>query len=131
MIILFSYLRSFVAMIILFHLQGPKICPCIELNRRMIEFHITNWFWSSYNSQLYFICTIFTHAIVLWLLLPDLVPCLFWVQALDTFNTAVVSPIYYVMFTSLTILASVIMFKVILSLIRSFRNPFIGGYDNV
>ncbi|GAY56855.1 hypothetical protein CUMW_175110 [Citrus unshiu] len=32
-------------------------------------------------------------------------------QALDTFNTAVVSPIYYVMFTSLTILASVIMFK--------------------
>ena len=33
-------------------------------------------------------------------------------QALDTFNTAIVSPIYYVMFTSLTILASVIMFKV-------------------
>nr|GLL23904.1 probable magnesium transporter NIPA4 isoform X2 [Ipomoea trifida]GMC81368.1 probable magnesium transporter NIPA4 [Ipomoea batatas] len=33
------------------------------------------------------------------------------VVALDTFNTAVVSPIYYVMFTSLTILASVIMFK--------------------
>ncbi|KAF9590074.1 hypothetical protein IFM89_030386 [Coptis chinensis] len=31
--------------------------------------------------------------------------------ALDTFNTAVVSPIYYVMFTMLTILASVIMFK--------------------
>ncbi|XP_038984238.1 probable magnesium transporter NIPA4 isoform X2 [Phoenix dactylifera] len=33
-------------------------------------------------------------------------------KALDTFNTAVVSPIYYVMFTSLTILASVIMFKI-------------------
>ncbi|GJN16977.1 hypothetical protein PR202_gb04010 [Eleusine coracana subsp. coracana] len=32
-------------------------------------------------------------------------------QALDTFNTAVVSPIYYTMFTSLTIFASVIMFK--------------------
>eukprot|EP00850_Spirogloea_muscicola_P013973 SM000097S24826 [mRNA] locus=s97:420044:422624:- [translate_table: standard] len=32
-------------------------------------------------------------------------------KALDTFNTAVVSPIYYVMFTSFTILASVIMFK--------------------
>ncbi|KAA8538616.1 hypothetical protein F0562_028190 [Nyssa sinensis] len=32
-------------------------------------------------------------------------------QALDTFNTAVVLPIYYVMFTSFTILASVIMFK--------------------
>lgn len=37
-------------------------------------------------------------------------------QALDTFNTAVVSPIYYAMFTSLTILASAIMFKVILIL---------------
>lgn len=33
-------------------------------------------------------------------------------KALDTFNTAVVSPTYYVMFTSLTILASIIMFKV-------------------
>lgn len=52
-------------------------------------------------------------------------------QALDTFNTAVVSPIYYVMFTSLTIVASVIMFKVIIVLVRSFWNPFIGGYDDV
>ncbi|KAF8398283.1 hypothetical protein HHK36_017210 [Tetracentron sinense] len=32
-------------------------------------------------------------------------------KALHTFNTAIVSPIYYVMFTTLTILASVIMFK--------------------
>ncbi|KAL6548547.1 hypothetical protein OROGR_008568 [Orobanche gracilis] len=32
-------------------------------------------------------------------------------KALDTFNTAVVSPVYYVMFTTLTILASTIMFK--------------------
>jgi hypothetical protein len=32
-------------------------------------------------------------------------------QALDTFNAAVVSPIYYAMFTTLTILASAIMFK--------------------
>lgn len=32
-------------------------------------------------------------------------------KALDTFNTAIVSPIYYVMFTTLTIVASVIMFK--------------------
>ncbi|KAK4490082.1 hypothetical protein RD792_000737 [Penstemon davidsonii] len=31
--------------------------------------------------------------------------------ALDTFNTAVVSPIYYALFTSLTIFASAIMFK--------------------
>ncbi|KAH7833079.1 hypothetical protein Vadar_002972 [Vaccinium darrowii] len=32
-------------------------------------------------------------------------------KALDTFNTAIVSPIYYVMFTTLTIVASSIMFK--------------------
>ncbi|XP_057793472.1 probable magnesium transporter NIPA6 isoform X4 [Salvia miltiorrhiza] len=32
-------------------------------------------------------------------------------KALDTFNTAVVSPIYYAMFTSLTIFVSAIMFK--------------------
>ncbi|XP_054793998.1 probable magnesium transporter NIPA7 [Prosopis cineraria] len=32
-------------------------------------------------------------------------------MALDTFNTAVVSPIYYALFTSFTILASAIMFK--------------------
>lgn len=32
-------------------------------------------------------------------------------KALDSFNTAIVSPIYYVMFTTLTILASIIMFK--------------------
>ncbi|XP_004504357.1 probable magnesium transporter NIPA1 [Cicer arietinum] len=32
-------------------------------------------------------------------------------KALDTFNTAVVSPVYYVMFTSFTIFASMIMFK--------------------
>ncbi|KAK7387618.1 hypothetical protein VNO78_28538 [Psophocarpus tetragonolobus] len=32
-------------------------------------------------------------------------------KALDTFNTAVVSPVYYVMFTSFTIIASIIMFK--------------------
>ncbi|KAL6962038.1 hypothetical protein U1Q18_036993 [Sarracenia purpurea var. burkii] len=32
-------------------------------------------------------------------------------KAIDTFNAAVVSPIYYVMFTTLTIVASVIMFK--------------------
>ncbi|KAE8714533.1 putative magnesium transporter NIPA5 [Hibiscus syriacus] len=32
-------------------------------------------------------------------------------KALDTFNTAVVCPVYYVMFTTLTIFASMIMFK--------------------
>ncbi|POO00257.1 Magnesium transporter NIPA [Trema orientale] len=32
-------------------------------------------------------------------------------KALDTFNTAVVSPIYYALFTTLTIFASAIMFK--------------------
>jgi hypothetical protein len=33
-------------------------------------------------------------------------------KALDLFNTAIVTPIYYVMFTLLTIIASVIMFQV-------------------
>jgi hypothetical protein len=33
-------------------------------------------------------------------------------KSLDLFNTAIVSPIYYVMFTLLTIVASVIMFQV-------------------
>ncbi|KAG6486713.1 hypothetical protein ZIOFF_055292 [Zingiber officinale] len=33
-------------------------------------------------------------------------------KALDTFNTAVISPVYYVMFTTFTICASMIMFKV-------------------
>ncbi|XP_047330657.1 probable magnesium transporter NIPA6 isoform X2 [Impatiens glandulifera] len=32
-------------------------------------------------------------------------------KALDTFNAAIVSPIYYVMFTTLTIVASIIMYK--------------------
>jgi hypothetical protein len=33
-------------------------------------------------------------------------------KSLDLFNTAIVSPIYYVMFTLLTIIASVTMFQV-------------------
>nr|GME04094.1 probable magnesium transporter NIPA6 [Ipomoea batatas] len=45
------------------------------------------------------------------LIYPETWFFMFVVAALDTFNTAVVSPIYYVMFTSLTIVASVIMFK--------------------
>ena len=36
-------------------------------------------------------------------------------KALDLFNTAIVSPIYYVMFTTFTITASVILFQVSLS----------------
>lgn len=51
---------------------------------------------------------------------------IFQMQALDTFNTAVVSPIYYVMFTSLTIVASVIMFKVqLLSLLMLYPLTYI------
>ncbi|KAJ9675608.1 hypothetical protein PVL29_024502 [Vitis rotundifolia] len=49
-------------------------------------------------------------------------------KALDTFNTAVVSPIYYAMFTSLTILASVIMFKVILQLTLRYFFPLSSCY---
>lgn len=51
-----------------------------------------------------------------WLFVMVVVTCIltqmvYLNKALDTFNTAIVSPIYYVMFTSLTIVASVIMFK--------------------
>ncbi|XP_004139056.1 probable magnesium transporter NIPA6 isoform X1 [Cucumis sativus] len=51
-----------------------------------------------------------------WLFMLVVVTCVitqmnYLNKALDTFNTAIVSPIYYVMFTTLTILASVIMFK--------------------
>lgn len=42
-------------------------------------------------------------------------------KALDLFNTAIVSPVYYVMFTLLTILASIIMFRVRGLLIISFN----------
>lgn len=54
----------------------------------------------------------------------------FVMQALDTFNTAIVSPVYYVMFTTLTIIASAIMFKVccsiLLSLFLNLPNVFIS-----
>lgn len=36
-------------------------------------------------------------------------------KALDLFNTAIVSPIYYVMFTTLTVTANVILFQVLFS----------------
>lgn len=39
-------------------------------------------------------------------------------KALDLYNTAIVSPIYYVMFTVLTIVASVIMFKDVQSAVQ-------------
>lgn len=49
-------------------------------------------------------------------------------QALDTFNTAVVSPIYYVMFTTLTIVASAIIFKVNISLLYMNGNLLMNMY---
>ena len=53
-------------------------------------------------------------------------------QALDTFNTAVVSPIYYVMFTSLTIVASVIMFKVYSSTEQGYlKTLFLFHFINI
>ncbi|KAJ7013507.1 hypothetical protein NC653_003238 [Populus alba x Populus x berolinensis] len=58
------------------------------------------------NQAKYFQTWIF--AMVQYKLFPNDVV---WLQALDTFNTAVVSPIYYAGFTSFTILASAIMFK--------------------
>lgn len=57
----------------------------------------------------------FSHLLLVLSIGPDFLlynsKSFFW-QALDTFNTAVISPVYYVMFTTFTILASMIMFKV-------------------
>jgi hypothetical protein len=55
--------------------------------------------------------------LLLLLLVQIVVTCLltqmnYLNKALDLFNTAIVSPIYYVMFTLLTIVASVLMFQV-------------------
>ncbi|KAG8658403.1 probable magnesium transporter NIPA2 isoform X1 [Manihot esculenta] len=63
--------------------------------------------FSGLNQFIYFQTWLFTVIVV--------VCCLLQVnylnKALDTFNTAVISPVYYVMFTTFTILASMIMFK--------------------
>ena len=53
---------------------------------------------------------------VAWLLLFAVAGCIvtqmnYLNKALDIFNTALVTPIYYVMFTTLTIIASAILFK--------------------
>ena len=53
---------------------------------------------------------------VAWMLLFAVAGCIitqmnYLNKALDIFNTALVTPIYYVMFTTLTIIASAILFK--------------------
>lgn len=49
-------------------------------------------------------------------------------KALDLFNTAIVSPIYYVMFTTFTILAAAILFQVscilLPALLLIYPHPF-------
>ncbi|CAN1835263.1 Probable magnesium transporter NIPA2 [Linum perenne] len=63
--------------------------------------------FSGMNQFTYFETWIFTIIVVTCCLLQ----INYLNKALDTFNTAVISPVYYVMFTSFTILASMIMFK--------------------
>ncbi|PKI34774.1 hypothetical protein CRG98_044841 [Punica granatum] len=63
--------------------------------------------FSGMNQFIYFQTWIFTVIVVLF----SLTQVNYLNKALDTFNTAVISPVYYVMFTSFTILASMIMFK--------------------
>ncbi|KAL3621670.1 hypothetical protein CASFOL_036582 [Castilleja foliolosa] len=62
---------------------------------------------SGSNQFIYFETWIFTILVVIFCVTQ----LIYLNKALDTFNTAVVSPVYYVMFTTLTILASMIMFK--------------------
>lgn len=54
-------------------------------------------------------------------------------QALDTFNAAIVAPVYYVMFTTLTIIASVIMFKVdcLIYILWFSSDAFIGCFHAI
>ncbi|GER34108.1 hypothetical protein STAS_10292 [Striga asiatica] len=62
---------------------------------------------SGSNQFIYFQTWFFTILVVIFCVTQ----LIYLNKALDTFNTAVVSPVYYVMFTTLTILASMIMFK--------------------
>ncbi|CAA0838633.1 Probable magnesium transporter NIPA2 [Striga hermonthica] len=62
---------------------------------------------SGSNQFIYFETWFFTILVVIFCVTQ----LIYLNKALDTFNTAVVSPVYYVMFTTLTILASMIMFK--------------------
>ncbi|EEF44183.1 probable magnesium transporter NIPA1 [Ricinus communis] len=63
--------------------------------------------FSGMNQFVYFQTWLFTIIVVLCCLLQ----INYLNKALDTFNTAVISPVYYVMFTTFTIIASMIMFK--------------------
>ncbi|XP_024969790.1 probable magnesium transporter NIPA1 [Cynara cardunculus var. scolymus] len=63
--------------------------------------------FSGSNQFVYFQTWFFTVLLIVFVLMQ----LNYLNKALDTFNTAVISPVYYVMFTSLTILASMIMFK--------------------
>lgn len=65
--------------------------------------------------SLSFLCSKYILAIFLKIWCQEEVWFIVWSpssQALDAFNSAVISPVYYVMFTTFTILASMIMFKV-------------------
>lgn len=63
--------------------------------------------FSGSNQFKYFQTWFFTIVVISF----SLMQIIFLNKALDTFNTAVISPVYYVMFTTFTILASMIMFK--------------------
>ncbi|KAL3619963.1 hypothetical protein CASFOL_034875 [Castilleja foliolosa] len=63
--------------------------------------------FSGSNQFIYFETWFFTILVVIFCVMQ----LIYLNKALDTFNTAVVSPVYYVMFTTLTIVASMIMFK--------------------
>ncbi|XP_057766245.1 probable magnesium transporter NIPA2 isoform X2 [Salvia miltiorrhiza] len=63
--------------------------------------------FSGSNQFIYFQTWFFTILVIVFCIMQ----LIYLNKALDTFNTAVVSPVYYVMFTTLTIVASMIMFK--------------------
>ncbi|CAN7086523.1 unnamed protein product [Brassica oleracea var. botrytis] len=82
-----------------------RFCPQYDQANVMVY---SNECKSTWNNTIGYICVTSDNPVEL---LKQIALTAFHLQALDTFNTAIVSLLYYVMLTSLTILASVIMFK--------------------
>ncbi|CAN6932656.1 unnamed protein product [Brassica oleracea var. botrytis] len=82
-----------------------RFCP--QYGQANVMVYSGNECKSTWNNSIGYICVTSDNPVEL---LKQIALTAFHLQALDTFNTAIVSLLYYVMLTSLTILASVIMF---------------------
>ncbi|CAN1288391.1 Probable magnesium transporter NIPA6 [Linum perenne] len=80
--------------------------PCLVMSVKAIGIAIKLTF-DGVNQAVYFQTWVFTMVTVSCIIIQ----LIYLNMALDTFNTALVSPVYYAMYTSFTMLASAIMFK--------------------